>query len=501
MKKSNTDSYVITLRLYPNESDLEILNHRFNIVHHITNVLVKHARGCVKQLERDKEYRDIFYNHKKNEKYSKEEKTILSKLRLKYGLDEYQFHSYINKQKHLYEKHIDINTAQEVATKVWRSVGDYLFREGEAIHFKKKKDVNSFEGKSNAAGIRFKDGYVYTNGLKLKTKYRKNDKYIKYALDNHRIKYCRIKRRWHKHQYRYYVDLIMEGIPPLKYRKVGNEKVGIDIGPSTIAVVGDNNIILKELVENVNSIEKQIKILNRKADRQKRANNPNNFNPNGTIKKNTKTFKKKWIVSKKQKLTYDKIKCLHQKRSNQLRESHILLANEILKLGTDIIVEDMQWDALAKKSKKTEISEKTNKFKTKKRFGKSIANHAPSMLINIINTKLHYIGKEINKVDCFKTAATKFNHVTGELMDTKLNDRYVNIDNYKIQRDLHSAFNLKHIVITKTKVKGKIEINYSYDIDAMNNEFEHFIEMHNNCINDLKIQKQLGKKFPSCMNI
>lgn len=127
MKKSNTDSYVITLRLYPNESDLEILNHRFNIVHHITNVLVKHARGCVKQLERDKEYRDIFYNHKKNEKYSKEEKTILSKLRLKYGLDEYQFHSYINKQKHLYEKHIDINTAQEVATKVWRSVGDYLF--------------------------------------------------------------------------------------------------------------------------------------------------------------------------------------------------------------------------------------------------------------------------------------------------------------------------------------------------------------------------------------
>ena len=53
----------------------------------------------------------------------------------------------------------------------------------------------------------------------------------------------------------------------------------------------------------------------------------------------------------------------------------------------------------------------------------------------------------IYKVDCFKTFATKFNHVTGEFMDTDLNTRFVNINGNEIQRDLHSAFNLKYISI------------------------------------------------------
>ncbi|MDY3794782.1 MAG: hypothetical protein SO189_07505 [Erysipelotrichaceae bacterium] len=181
------------------------------------------------------------------------------------------------------------------------------------------------------------------------------------------------------------------------------------------------------------------------------------------------------------------------KRSNQLKQSHILLANEILKLGSNIIVEDMQWSALAKKSKKTEISNKTGKYKKKKRFGKTIANHAPSTLIDIINTKLSYIDKQVNKVDCFKTCATKFNHVTGEFMDTDLNTRFVNINGNEIQRDLHSAFNLKYIIISKDK--------YDYDINAMNENFDSFISKHNELLDSLKNQKQLGHKFPSCMGI
>lgn len=488
---SETKSYIIELMLETSSNDDLVLKARFNIIHHITNVMVKHAKGMINQLERDIQYRQIM-NNRKSKKFTKEEKQQLIDLRLKYGLSEYQFHKYVVTQKKIYEKHISIHVAQKIASKVWKSVDKYLFSNGKEIHFKKKQDVNSFEGKSNTTGIRFKDGYICTNGLKLKTKYRKNDKYIKCALNNDRIKYCRIKRRWHKHQYRYYVDLIMEGIPN-KTRNYGIQTLGIDIGPSTIAVVSDDECILQELAHNVNSIEQELRKLQRHRDRENRVNNPNNFNEDGTVIKG----KHKWYRSKRMKLTDDKIKSLYQKRANQLKEAHNLLANKIISMGTDIVVEDIDWVTLAKKAKNTEKSLKTGKFKRKKRFGKSIANHAPSKLIELINTKLSYIDKKVTKVDCFKTAATKFNHSTGEYMNVNLRDRYVNIDNNQIQRDLHSAFNLKHILITKTKD----EIIYDYNLEAMNQNFEQFINNHNTCINELIKQKQLGVKFPSCMSI
>ena len=126
MGKCTTKSYIITLRMYPNNDDLIILGHRFNAVHHITNVMVKHAKKCIQQLERDKTYKDLISKKKLN----KEEKQILTDLRLKYGLSEYQFHSYINKQKYMYSTHLDIHTCQKIATKVWTSVSRYLFKDG-----------------------------------------------------------------------------------------------------------------------------------------------------------------------------------------------------------------------------------------------------------------------------------------------------------------------------------------------------------------------------------
>ena len=404
-----------------------------------------------------------------------------------YGLNEYQFHSYVNKQKYMYGTHLDIHTAQKIATKVWEATSKYLFDNGSYIHFKKKKDIKSYEGKSNETGIRYKDGYIYHKGLKIKTKYPKKDEYIKYALNNNRIKYCRIKRKWHKHDYRYYVDLVMEGNPP-SWQACGQGTVGIDIGPSTIAVVSNDQCLLEPLASNVTNTEKELAKLQRKLDRQRRTNNPNNYNDDGTIKKG----KKNWHISNRQKLTEDRIRMLYQKRTNQIKQDHINLANKILKLGDNIIVEDMDWIALAKKAKETKKNDK-GRFKKKKRFGKSIANHAPSMLIDIVDQKLSYINRKIHKVDCFKTAASKYNHLTGELMDITESDRTVQIDNYIIQRDLHAAFNLQHIIINGD--------NYSYDIDLMNKNFNNFIINHNNCMDTLKQNKKAGHKYPACMAI
>ena len=103
--------------------------------------------------------------------------------------------------------------------------------------------------------------------------------------------------------------------------------------------------------------------------------------------------KEKWKKSKSYVKTKVKLSNLQRKIAEKREQSHNILANSILEIGTIVKVENMSFKALQRRSKKTEISEKTGKFKKKKRFGKSLSNRAPALLIETINRKLEYIGK------------------------------------------------------------------------------------------------------------
>ena len=50
-----------------------------------------------------------------------------------------------------------------------------------------------------------------------------------------RVKYTRIFRREIRGKIRWYAQVVMEGLPPTKGRKILQGAVGLDIGPSTIA--------------------------------------------------------------------------------------------------------------------------------------------------------------------------------------------------------------------------------------------------------------------------
>ncbi|MEG1732538.1 MAG: transposase [Longicatena sp.] len=491
MPKATTASFVLTLRL---ETENDILDKRFRIANHIHNILVKHARRCLSQLKQDKQYKSIIKNYSKNKTFQKGDKTLLSDLRQHYGLSEYQFHNYVKKQKHLFSNHIDINTAQKIATNVWQSVSNNLFKKGKFVHFNKLKDFSSVEGKTNTSGIRYNKQKVYWKGLVLPVRIKKKDAYAKECLNNNSIKYCRIVRKWHKHSHYYYVQLVMKGIPPLKHKfdSKDTRSVGIDAGTSTMAVVSDDNIIFTELAHKAVKIEKDIIRLNRKSNRQRHANNPLNYNQDGTIKRNSKTFHRNWIISRRHRLTIDRMKMLYRKRSEMLRYEHNKLANEILlTCGSDIYAEQMSYKSLQKRSSKTEISEKTGTFKKKKRFGKSLQNHAPSMFLNIINTKLSYIGKHICYVNTQKTRCSQFNHISGECQKATLSERWKQLSNEIIvQRDLYSAFLLQHAQDQET-----------IDTNACIAAFDGFKILHNKVIQDLKQKKQEGTRYPSCMGI
>ena len=285
MGKSTTPSFVVNLRLLTTKEDEQELEYRFRVGTHLYNLCVKEAQKRAHKLLKDAEYKA----RRKVYSGAKEERDTLLEIRARYGLaGSYSLESYIKEGRKKFAKHLDSDTCAKISQTVWSATADFLFKDGEQIHFKKVRDFRSMESKTNKQGILFKGTYVKWRGLHIPVRVRKKDVYAKQCLQNHRIKYCRIHRKWHKHKWRYYVELVMEGIPPLKERRMGKGRVGIDIGTSTITAVSETDVLFKELNDGIESIDREIRCLNRKADRQRRANNPDNYNENGTIKKDKK---------------------------------------------------------------------------------------------------------------------------------------------------------------------------------------------------------------------
>ena len=440
-----------------------------------------------------KELKDLIKTLTENKKEYSEK---LKEIRLNYGLSKNSLEKYINVQRNKsFQGTLDVHTTQKIAFRVWKSAEDVIFGDGKRFHYK-HNDLDSIESKSNESGIRFdKDTLCLKfKNLVIPVRARKNDKYLKEALKNE-IALCRIKRKPFKKGYKYFIQIVFKGIPPKKDNlKLGKGSVGIDLGTSTIAAVGNKQIVFKALAPNVNKYNKRITLLQRKIERSLRTNNKECFKEDGTIKKGAKLKKTKNC----EKLIKE-LKNEYRLRSLYIRDFHNKLANEILSLGNEFITENMNFKALQKRAKKTERSEKSSeikqkdgtiktiqKFKKKKRFGKSINNHSPGILIRTIETKLSYFGKQLTKVNTYKYRASQYHHDTDTYEKVKLSERYKTIESIIVQRDLYSAFLLKNKLDLETIDRLKCK-----------EEFKKFVKLHNELMKELKTKTDL----PKCMGI
>lgn len=491
--------FIVELKLNTNKNHLAVLTKRFNIAEKMYNKTLRFALTNIKRMRENKTYKQTlnkYFEYKKlNDKENiKLYSDLLSSIRLSYSLSEYQLHSFIKVQQNMYKKHIDSFTSQKIASTVWKAIEDVLYKKGKKVHFKKKNTLTSIEGKANTTGIRFINNNLTWNKLNIPVKIRKNDLFIKESLENHKIKYCRIVRKSFKSGYKYFLQLIMEGIPPTKrinstgafrHTESPNNRVGIDIGTSTIAVCSKNGVILSELALNSKKYDKEIFKLYRKLDRSKRISNPTNFNSDGTIKKGVKL---KWIYSNNYKKNLFKLKNLYRLKANYIKLEHNKLSNKILSLGNQIYVETMRFNALQKRSKETTINKRTGKFNKKKRFGKSLNNKAPSMLLTIIDRKLKYQNLSLNKVNTITFKASQYNHFEDTYTKKNLNNRWNLIDKDYIQRDLYSSFLLMN---SKSNLK-------EVDKSLCDLTYEDFKIKHNELID--KMERD-SIKYPNSFGI
>ena len=480
-------NFIVQFPLKTEKYQEDILNRRFEIGRKIYNSLVNVTQKCYKEMIKTKKYRNLLSSLTGNKKTDKTIWKQIDEMRKQYGLSEYSFHEDVKQMQKHFKDNIDSFTAQKIATELWKSYDKLFYGNGKKVYYKKYGELNSLEGKSNKTGIRFKDDMLIWNGLKIPVIIN-YDNYYEYQAMQSVICYCRIVRKFVRNKYKFYVQIVYKGNPPVKVdtetgeikHPIGNGDVGIDIGTSTIAIASESDVKILELADRVQNIENQKQKLLRKMDRSRRATNPNNYHEDGTIKKqgNKKVV---WKKSNHYMKYQNELKELYRKQADIRKYQHECLANYIVSLGNKVYVEKMNFVGLGRRAKNTEKNDK-GKFKKKKRFGKSLANKTPSMLLTIIDRKLNYFGEELIEINTFEAKASQFNHFDGTYTKKLLSQRWNDFDGIKIQRDMYSAFLIMNIT----------DDLKSFDIDKCNERFNNFYKLHNLEVDRLKGHKNLS---------
>jgi predicted RNA-binding Zn-ribbon protein involved in translation (DUF1610 family) len=220
--------------------------------------------------------------------------------------------------------------------------------------------------------------------------------------------------------------MTLEGKPYCDVRKhttQDGERVGLDFGPSLIAVSTGTESFQQPLCGEIDRKQAEIRRLKRRLDRSRRANNPQNYEPNGTIKKG----RKKWKQSSRYRQAKQKLTNLEHRKAAHRKSLHGQFANRIVRLGNQI------------------HTEKVSYCGWQKQFGKSVGHHAPSAFESILSRKAETLGGGMVKINTFQTALSQ-TCLCGNRKKKSLSERTHHCEQcgFTAPRDQFSAYLARH---------------------------------------------------------
>lgn len=426
MGRSKTDSFVVEIPLRANSKQTRKALARFEAGRQIYNACLGEALKRLNQMLHSKMYRAAQAMPHKTEEEIKARAEAFEEAKIKYGFTEYSLHAYVARIRNSWlGEHIDANTAQTLATRAFRAVNKTVTGEAKKVKFKRYGELDTLEGKTNKQGIRWKDGCLVWNVLVLPAIIDRDDPVITHGLSCP-IKFVRLVKRMIRGRVRLYAQLVCEGKPYQKEKNYVSEgKIGLDIGPSTLAEVGDAEANLHLFCRELDDIQAEIRVLQRRMDRQRRTNNPDNYNPDGTIKKG----RLRWKNSIRYLRTRTQFAELNRRQAEHRKSLHGKLINDLLRRGNEFYLEDVSYKAF------------------QRNFGRSVNYRAPGMFVNRLEQKATAAKGRVVK---FPTASTALSQMCqcGRKEKKKLSARWHRCDcGVTAQRDLYSGFLARHVKI------------------------------------------------------
>jgi putative transposase len=323
--KTSSPSFIYEFELITTQKDNRMLTVRLEAGRYLYNACLGEAMKRLAAMRRSSKWLTAV-TKKKSKLRTKMFKTARDQAKY----TEYHLHSYVGilRNSCWIGDHIDSLTAQKIATRAFSAVSDYEFGKHGKPRFKRRGWMSSLEGKNNKSGIRWCDDHVEWSGLRLRCLFDPKDKFgVQAHALSHDVKYVRLTKKTIRGNSRWFAQVVLKGTAKIKREnQIGSEIVGLDIGPSTAAIVGDSDALLLEFCPEVEVPYKRIKTVQHKMDRSIRATNPSNYNEDGTIK----TGKKQWVLSTQYRALKTELAELQRVLAETRKRSHGKLVNKIL---------------------------------------------------------------------------------------------------------------------------------------------------------------------------
>jgi hypothetical protein len=438
--KSKTPTFLLELPLEVQEGQAKRIRAHLEAGRQFYNAVLSEGQKRLRQMRADPTWqaaRAIPRTHKR------ERKAAFAALRERYGFSEYALHGFAKEARCSWlAGHLDAVLGQTLASRAYQALNRVCVGGAKRVRFKSRvRGLDSIENKRNDTGLRFvleppeegHQGYVVWKDDQFPALIAWNDPVVTYGLD-HTIKYARLVRRKASgpqaegadcQGYRYYVQLALEGVP---YRKpkhcVGTGTIGVDLGPSTIAIVPqEGEASLSLLCAELQADEKAIRRLQRKMERKLRAANPQNYDEKGRPKKRGKQGLH-WKKSKGYEQTRRRKAAKERRLSAHRKSLHGRMAHEMVKLGNTIILEKIAYKGW------------------QKRYGKSVGLRAPGMLIDHLRRTVASTGGTLIEVPTRTTKLSQYCHGCGKTVRKPLSQRWhaCSCGIGPVQRDLYAAF-------------------------------------------------------------
>lgn len=426
-------------------------------------------------------------------KLSKEEKQEQARLiaymkkcqkRVPISKSELEHYAIVGRQQ--YSHYMSAHQAQWIAVQVYNSVQKYLYSDGKQIHFKRMVQFDTIGQKCATNGVVMQGWYRMRMNKKIFRLQVPDTSYMHAVMEkNDRIVTVSLKRIEFNSGWKYYVILTLDGNPPVMHSKAENNTVGIDLGTSTVAAESSSGVMLENLAPDASRYEKQIRHLQALIDHKLRAANPDNYDTTGKVRKG-RHF---WKISKAVRRMRRYVRVLYRQQTACTRTSHRTQINRILSHASAVVIEPMSFRPLQKKAKQTERSDKVSeikksdgtvilvrKYKRKKRYGHSIKNRSPGFFQSELKRKAGLMKVPVIAIDAKRYKASQLHHDTGEYIPAGLNERYKTIADHQVQRDLYSAFLIRH---TDTSLCRP-------DFEKCATDFQHFVALQNALLSEMR---------------
>ena len=415
MAKATTPSFITEVELRPTPSQAKKLRSKFEAARLVYNACLGESLRRLKRLRDSR----LYQKARKIPKQEQARRTAAFRAATEAArFREYDITGFtVQFTSTWINEHIGCRTCEAIAKQAFKAAQEHSLGKRGRPRFRRKGELLAVEGKVGSC-CRWKGDRIKWKGLTIPAIVDQSDAVLMHGLSRP-VKYVRMVRKVIRKRERFFAQLVGAGAAFKKpTHKPARGIVGLDVGPQTIAMVGESSATLEVFGAELESAQKQIAALRRKMKRSERATNPDNDKPDGTQQQRAQ----KWIRSKAYRRTMHRAAELARKQVDQRKNLHGRLVARVLNLGDDIRTEKPEYTAF------------------QKLFGKSGGYGAPGTFIARLKIQATKWGATVTE---FSARSTKLGETCccGRVKPKRWAERWHNCECGVIaQRDLFSAY-------------------------------------------------------------